>query len=515
MSRKKDRYDDKYFESKGILHHLFFLNPLKVLRKARKGYLEKEDMYKLAKDQDFTVLYSKFNRLYMKMKPKGHSTESVYWRCIRQKWNVAVFYFLLEGICLLFLPIVIKWLTNWFNSGSKNAGEAYYIIGFTSVLLFFQLMSQQHGLKITFFIQNQIIAIFYGSYFNKLKKISLKATSKVDIGKVINSSSVDIEKIHTFTAYSTQAIVSLFALFVLTYLSYVEIGWIIFLGISFMLILTFLQFKLGGFGRFFISKKLEQADTRNSFINSAVNGIKEVKFNVWEDVIINKIRETRKKERKYAFGYIFLNLVVVGSANIISLVSALICIIIYMKTTEIAKRNLGTMFFIVSAFQSFNGALRTIALFIKSFYDSRVAFRRLDETLSLRDFGEETIIQRTNLLSGECEIKRGDFSYTSNDNPFEKPVPILQDINFKVNQGEFVAIIGPSGCGKTSLLNTLCDRMYCLKGQSSVNGKIGYVPQKPFLINSSFKNNITFGHTHVPFSFLTNHSALGGRWGKR
>ena len=31
----------------------------------------------------------------------------------------------------------------------------------------------------------------------------------------------------------------------------------------------------------------------------------------------------------------------------------------------------------------------------------------------------------------------------------------LKDINFTVNQGEFVSIIGPSGCGKSTLLSII------------------------------------------------------------
>ena len=35
----------------------------------------------------------------------------------------------------------------------------------------------------------------------------------------------------------------------------------------------------------------------------------------------------------------------------------------------------------------------------------------------------------------------------------EERLPILKDINFQVNKGEYVAILGPSGSGKTTLMN--------------------------------------------------------------
>lgn len=37
----------------------------------------------------------------------------------------------------------------------------------------------------------------------------------------------------------------------------------------------------------------------------------------------------------------------------------------------------------------------------------------------------------------------------------EERLPILKDIDFHVNKGEFVAILGPSGSGKTTLMNML------------------------------------------------------------
>lgn len=54
----------------------------------------------------------------------------------------------------------------------------------------------------------------------------------------------------------------------------------------------------------------------------------------------------------------------------------------------------------------------------------------------------------------------------------EEKVPVLRDINFEVEEGEFVAILGPSGSGKTTLMNIigcmdiLDSGEYCLHGRA-------------------------------------------------
>ena len=55
----------------------------------------------------------------------------------------------------------------------------------------------------------------------------------------------------------------------------------------------------------------------------------------------------------------------------------------------------------------------------------------------------------------------------------------LQDVNFSVNEGEFVAIIGPSGCGKTTLLSLAAGLLPPTKGRVESNGSsFGYMLQK-------------------------------------
>ncbi len=55
----------------------------------------------------------------------------------------------------------------------------------------------------------------------------------------------------------------------------------------------------------------------------------------------------------------------------------------------------------------------------------------------------------------------------------------LKEVNFSVNEGEFVAIIGPSGCGKTTLLSLAAGLLSPTTGKvKNENVSFGYMLQK-------------------------------------
>lgn len=57
----------------------------------------------------------------------------------------------------------------------------------------------------------------------------------------------------------------------------------------------------------------------------------------------------------------------------------------------------------------------------------------------------------------------------SNVSFFQKGIPILQDVDFQVNKGEFIYLIGKTGSGKSSLLRILFGDLPLQKGE----GKVG------------------------------------------
>lgn len=49
---------------------------------------------------------------------------------------------------------------------------------------------------------------------------------------------------------------------------------------------------------------------------------------------------------------------------------------------------------------------------------------------------------------------------------------VLDDINFNIKKGEFVAIVGPTGCGKTTFLNCLTKLYSASKGDIYIDGEV-------------------------------------------
>src|SRR5215470_9158201 len=50
-------------------------------------------------------------------------------------------------------------------------------------------------------------------------------------------------------------------------------------------------------------------------------------------------------------------------------------------------------------------------------------------------------------------------------------IPVLNDINLKVPEGEFVALMGPSGSGKTTLLNLIAGIDQPTRGRIVIGGR--------------------------------------------
>jgi ABC-type multidrug transport system fused ATPase/permease subunit len=70
----------------------------------------------------------------------------------------------------------------------------------------------------------------------------------------------------------------------------------------------------------------------------------------------------------------------------------------------------------------------------------------------------------------------------------------VSEFSFSIAKGEVLAVCGPVGSGKSTLLNGILEEAEA-SGDTSVtkHGRITYVPQTPFILNQTVRNNVLFG----------------------
>ncbi|KAJ2890340.1 hypothetical protein IWW38_004188, partial [Coemansia aciculifera] len=85
------------------------------------------------------------------------------------------------------------------------------------------------------------------------------------------------------------------------------------------------------------------------------------------------------------------------------------------------------------------------------------------------------------------QVTDGSFCWSSKDSV------ILSSIDFSATSDEHLAIVGRVGSGKSSLLSALLGDMRKESGDVVVRGQVAYVPQQPWIMNATLRDNILFG----------------------
>ena len=105
-------------------------------------------------------------------------------------------------------------------------------------------------------------------------------------------------------------------------------------------------------------------------------------------------------------------------------------------------------------------------------------------------------------VNSSIEFKGLTFSYEEEN--------VLEDISFKINKGEKIAIVGPSGGGKSTIIDLLSKFYRVEKGRILIDGTdineydtnklrniIGIVTQESILFHDTIRSNISFGDRTV------------------
>ena len=156
------------------------------------------------------------------------------------------------------------------------------------------------------------------------------------------------------------------------------------------------------------------------------------------------------------------------------------------------------------AFSMYTGMFWRPIMNLSSFYNTLITnfaaadriFDILDQEPDIENIGKAP---KMNRIEGKVEFRNIDFSYNVGGK-------VLNNINFKVNPGDKIALVGATGSGKTTIISLLSRFYDPTDGEILVDGKnikyvdlyshrsqMGVMLQDTFLFSSTIMENIRYG----------------------
>ncbi|MGB4690060.1 MAG: ATP-binding cassette domain-containing protein [Candidatus Nanopelagicales bacterium] len=151
----------------------------------------------------------------------------------------------------------------------------------------------------------------------------------------------------------------------------------------------------------------------------------------------------------------------------------------------------------LSAFTQFSFGIAGVTVTIRAFTHALVDTERVKEILSI-PVEDSTARESPGMLTGAIELRGVSFRYADD---FPK---VLNDVNFTVGPGDFIAIVGSSGSGKSTLLRLMLgfeaatqglvaydDTDLSMMDLNAVRHQFGVVLQSSLLLPGTIRENIS------------------------
>lgn len=235
-------------------------------------------------------------------------------------------------------------------------------------------------------------------------------------------------------------------------------------------------------------------------ITDQMNGIKDIKSNTLEESRMTWFRSITKDMENQQVEYKRLKLTSQLYYKVASavLIAAFIYFALMMFNAQAAQLLLVVAIFsrLWPTVVGMQASMEQIATTIPSF---KAVIVLQDECKTAREFEinkEAKVIPLKTQHSIECD--HIDFRYTQSENNYA-----LKNINLTIPANQMTAFVGRSGAGKSTLIDLLMGLNQAEKGEVLIDGNpltsdnilslrqsISYVPQDPFLFNTSIRENL-------------------------
>ncbi len=393
-----------------------------------------------------------------------------------------------------------------FFEGLSNELSINLIIGilFITVLLRLGLQGfqsyniQSVGQRLTARIRNDL--------FSHSMSLSLRFHDKMPVGKLLTRLTSDVDALSEVFGSGAVGVLADFVSLIVISITMILIEWrlgilLLVVQIPVTLFILWLQKRY----RKQNYKVREELSQLNANFQENLQGLEVVQMFRRQSINGQNFFKTGTNYKNAVNGTIFYDSSISAFIEWVSLAAVALVISLggYMVTA--GAMGLGTLTTFILYSQRLFEPLRQLAERFTQIQGGLTAVERISELLEKKidiydqinhKFVNKELTNSRENVCGEVLFENVSFYYRENE-------PIINDLSFKINPGEHVALVGPTGSGKTTLIRLLCRLYEPQKGNIYIDGQniknipiyllrkqLGVVLQDTFLFSGNVADNL-------------------------
>ncbi|SEF24317.1 ATP-binding cassette, subfamily B [Streptococcus gallolyticus] len=334
--------------------------------------------------------------------------------------------------------------------------------------------------------------------FANMEKLGMAYFDQTPAGSIVSRLTNDTEAVSDMFSGILSSFISAIFIFTVTLLTMLRLnavltGWVaIFLPFIFILVNLYRKKSVA-----VIEKTRALLSDINSKLSESIEGIRIIQSFSQEDRLKDEFEAINEEHVLYANRSMALDSLFLRPAMSLLKLLAYAILMAYFgfRGMEIGI-SAGLMYAFIQYVNRLFDPLIEVTQNFSTLQTSMVSAGRVFDLIDERQYEPEQKNSEATVQAGNIEFKNVSFSYDGERQ-------ILDNISFKVNQGETIAFVGSTGSGKSSIINVFMRFYEFQSGEVLLDGvdireypkeelrrNIGLVLQDPFLYHGTIKSNI-------------------------
>ncbi|WP_423218283.1 ABC transporter ATP-binding protein [Streptococcus equinus] len=403
---------------------------------------------------------------------------------------------LLTTVVKSLIPLVASYFIDHFLT-DMNQTAMLILLGYY-LMYVVQTIIQYFGNFFFARVSYSIVRDIRRDAFANMEKLGMSYFDKTPAGSIVSRITNDTEAISDmFSGLLSSFISAIFVftvtLFTMLKLNAVLTAWVaLFLPFIFILVNLYRKKSVK-----VIAKTRALLSDINSKLSESIEGIRIIQAFGQEERLKGEFEEINQEHVQYANRSIALDSIFLRPAMSLLKLLAYAILMAYFgfRGMEVGI-SAGLMYAFIQYVNRLFDPLIEVTQNFSTLQTSMVSAGRVFDLIDEKQYEPEQVGVQEEVPFGNIEFKNVSFSYDGKRQ-------ILDDISFKVNQGETIAFVGSTGSGKSSIINVFMRFYEFQSGQVLLDGvdirkyskealrkHIGLVLQEPFLYHGTIKSNI-------------------------